>query len=78
MALLPGSAAIGHGIAADYPGTITPITTDQRGMPLDIPPDIGLPTSAHTDAHADTHADANSDDDHRRAGGFRAQEQQAP
>jgi hypothetical protein len=40
MALLPGSAAIGKGIATDYPGTITPITTDQRGMPLDTPPDI--------------------------------------
>ena len=78
MALLPGSAAIGKGIAADYPGTITPITTDQRGMPLDIPPDIALPTSANADTdadtHANTHADANSDDDHRRAGGFRAQD----
>ena len=27
---------------ADYPGTTTPITTDQRGEPLDVPnPDIG-------------------------------------
>ena len=42
MALLPGSAAIGAGVIADYPGTTTPITTDQRGDPLDTPkPDIG-------------------------------------
>ena len=33
MALLPGSAAIGAGVIADYPGTTTPITTDQRGEP---------------------------------------------
>ena len=42
MALLPGSPAIGKGIRADYPGTTTPITTDQRGLELDSPtPDIG-------------------------------------
>ena len=42
MALLPGSAAINAGVIADYPGTTTPITTDQRGEPLDSPnPDIG-------------------------------------
>ena len=42
MPLLPGSPAIGKGIVADYPGTTTPITTDQRGMPLDSPnPDLG-------------------------------------
>ncbi len=42
MALLPGSPAIGAGAIADYPGTTTPITTDQRGEPLDSPkPDIG-------------------------------------
>jgi Bacterial Ig-like domain (group 3)/MBG domain (YGX type)/Right handed beta helix region len=42
MALLAGSAAIGAGVIADYPGTTTPITTDQRGLPLDSPnPDIG-------------------------------------
>ena len=42
MALLPGSPAIGAGVNADYPGTTTPITTDQRGEPLDSPkPDIG-------------------------------------
>ena len=42
MALLPGSPAIGAGVIADYPGTTTPITTDQRGEPLDSPdPDIG-------------------------------------
>ncbi len=42
MALLPGSPAIGAGVIADYPGTTTPITTDQRGEPLDTPnPDIG-------------------------------------
>ena len=42
MALLPGSWAIGWGIEADYPGTSTPITTDQRGVALNSPrPDIG-------------------------------------
>ncbi len=42
MALLAGSPAIGAGVIADYPGTTTPITTDQRGLPLDSPnPDIG-------------------------------------
>ncbi len=35
MALLPGSAAIGVGTA------VSGITTDQRGEPLDSPPDIG-------------------------------------
>jgi fibronectin-binding autotransporter adhesin len=40
--LLPGSPALGAGVIADYPGTTTPITTDQRGLPLDSPtPDIG-------------------------------------
>jgi titin len=40
--LLPGSPARGAGVVADYPGTSTPITTDQRGFPL-APgkPDIG-------------------------------------
>ena len=32
MALLPGSPAIDAGIAADDPGTMTAITTDQRGI----------------------------------------------
>ena len=42
MALLPGSPAFGAGVIADYPGTTTPITTDQRGEPVDTPnPDIG-------------------------------------
>ena len=42
MALLLGSPALGAGTAADYPGTTTPITTDQRGFPVDSPnPDIG-------------------------------------
>ena len=35
MALLPGSAAIGAGATAGG------VTTDQRGFPLDSPPDIG-------------------------------------
>jgi parallel beta-helix repeat protein len=35
MALLPGSAAIGAGTDASG------VTTDQRGFPLDTPPDIG-------------------------------------
>jgi hypothetical protein len=41
VALLRGSPAIGNGIVADYPGTHTLITTDQRGRPRVIPPDIG-------------------------------------
>jgi MBG domain (YGX type) len=42
FALLPGSPALGAGAVADDPGTTTPITTDQRGEPLDVPnPDIG-------------------------------------
>ncbi len=41
MALLPGSPAIGAGIQADYPGTTTPITTDQRGLPRSGAIDIG-------------------------------------
>ncbi len=41
MALLPDSPAIGHGSDFNGPGDI-PITTDQRGFPLDSPtPDIG-------------------------------------
>ncbi len=35
MALLPGSWAIGNGTA------VSGVTTDQRGEPLDLPPDIG-------------------------------------
>jgi Right handed beta helix region len=35
MALLPGSMAIGAGT------TVSGVTTDQRGLPLDSPPDIG-------------------------------------
>jgi parallel beta-helix repeat protein len=46
--LLPGSPAIGQGSLADYPGTSTPITTDQRGLPLDSPtPDIGAFQTNH-------------------------------
>ena len=42
MALLAGSPALAAALIADYPGTTTPITTDQRGEPLDSPdPDIG-------------------------------------
>jgi hypothetical protein len=41
IALLPGSPAVGAGVTADYPGTSTPITTDERGFPLDSPIDIG-------------------------------------
>ena len=52
MALLPGSPAIGAGVIADYPGTTTPITTDQRGDPLDSPdPDIG---AFQTQTHGST------------------------
>jgi hypothetical protein len=54
MALVAGSAAIGAGAVADYPGSMTTITTDQRGAPLGTPPDIGayqdgsLPTPSPT------------------------------
>ena len=41
MPLLPGSAAIAKGTYANYPGTNTLITTDQRGEPIDSPPSIG-------------------------------------
>jgi hypothetical protein len=42
MALLPGSPAIGEGTMALHPGTTNPITTDQRGLALDMPTaDIG-------------------------------------
>ena len=42
MALLTGSAVIQNGTTAYYTGTTNPITTDQRGLPLDAPkPDIG-------------------------------------
>ncbi len=40
--LLPGSPALAAGIKVKYPGTNTPISTDQRGLHLDgIAPDIG-------------------------------------
>ncbi len=41
MALLPGSPAIGNGIVTDYPGTSTPISTDERGIPRGSLVDIG-------------------------------------
>jgi Bacterial Ig-like domain (group 3) len=41
MALQSGSPAIGVGIAANFPGTDSPITTDQSGAPLNSPPDLG-------------------------------------
>ena len=46
IALLPGSPAIGKGTAADFGGTTTPITTDQRGSTSMR----RLPTSARTRA----------------------------
>jgi hypothetical protein len=54
MALLPGSPAIGAGV-----GTLaTGVTTDQRGDPLDSPPDIGAyqltPTPTPTPTPAPT------------------------
>jgi fibronectin-binding autotransporter adhesin len=42
MAILPGSAAIGKGTGTDA------VTTDQRGLPLDSPPDIGAFQSQST------------------------------
>ena len=41
MALLPGSPAISNGIVIDYPGTSTPISIDERGMPRGSLVDIG-------------------------------------
>ncbi len=41
MGLLPGSPAIGSGIVTDYPGTSTPISVDERGMPRGSLVDIG-------------------------------------
>ena len=41
MALYSSSSAIGAGVAADFPGTETPITTDQTGATLNSPPDLG-------------------------------------
>ena len=41
MALLYGSPALGAGTTADYPGTTTPITTDQRGISRGSSFDLG-------------------------------------
>ena len=42
MALTSSSSpAIAEGIAADYPGTTIPITTDQRGDARASTPDLG-------------------------------------
>ena len=39
--LQPGSPAIGAGVVAEFPGTMTAITTDQRGVSRISPPDLG-------------------------------------
>ena len=41
MALLTGSQAIAAGVSADYPGTMTAITTDQRGAGRPPAPSMG-------------------------------------
>jgi hypothetical protein len=41
LALAPGGSAIAAGTIADYPGTSTPITTDQRGDTRKATPDLG-------------------------------------
>ena len=53
MALMPTSPAIAAGITADYPGTNTPITTDQRGYsPRDHARHRGLRVHpSHPDGH---------------------------
>jgi hypothetical protein len=56
MPLLPGSAAISKGTRADYPGTVTVITTDERGEPLDSPASIGA-FQFHTPLVVDTTVD---------------------
>jgi hypothetical protein len=40
-ALVPTSAAVHKGTKVNYAGTNTPLVTDQRGRPLNTPPDIG-------------------------------------
>ena len=47
LALMPTSPAIAAGIPADFPGTQTPITTDQRGYPRAATPDLGAYESTH-------------------------------
>jgi hypothetical protein len=41
MALYSNSSAIGKGVKVHYAGTKKPLLTDQRGLLLDSPPDIG-------------------------------------
>jgi hypothetical protein len=50
MALMPTSPAIAAGITADFPGTDTPITTDQRGYVRAATPDIGAYEGTQTQA----------------------------
>src|SRR5262249_18288117 len=41
MALKPNRPAFSSGVSANYPGTATPITTDQKGDPRHATPSIG-------------------------------------
>ena len=59
MALLPGSAAIGKGTA------VNGVTTDQRGEPLDSPPDIGAFQSQRFTLTVDGGTGADVPDRHR-------------
>jgi hypothetical protein len=40
-ALSPSSPAVHKGTRAEYAGKNKPLDTDQRGLPLNTPPDIG-------------------------------------
>ena len=48
LALMPTSPAIAAGIPADFPGTQTPITTDQRGDSRAVTPALGAYENTHT------------------------------
>jgi hypothetical protein len=48
LALMPTSPAIATGIPADFPGTQTPITTDQRGDSRGATPALGAYENTHT------------------------------
>jgi Bacterial Ig-like domain (group 3)/IPT/TIG domain len=54
MALMPSSPALATGITADFPGTQTPITTDQRGDARDATPDLGAYEGTQASINAPT------------------------
>jgi hypothetical protein len=52
VALLPSSPAIHRGRRVNYAGTNKPLLTDQRGLPLDEPPDIGAFQAQNVDINS--------------------------